>query len=55
MSCEDGGFLHISCFHFPSAPQVEVSITREMPKVGKERKDEAEMKGTVYSRQINRS
>lgn len=36
-------------------PQVEVSITREMPKVGKERKDEAEMKGTVYSRQINRS
>ena len=33
--------------------QVEASITREMPEMGKERKDEAEMKGAVYSRQIN--
>ena len=27
--------------------QVEVSTPREMPKMGKERKDEAEMKGVV--------
>lgn len=27
--------------------QVEVSITREMPKMGKERRDEAEVKGAA--------
>ena len=45
MSCRvDGFYIHL--FLFPCChPQVEMSIKREMSNMGKERKDEAEMRG----------